>query len=235
MAMITGVGISVVGILTAILSKFMVAEIDAWSPTIIRRLIQLAVAWLPVDQRERYSEEWQSHVNEVPGKLGKFLLAAGFLLAAHKMSLTFRHTELIESWWEIIARQEHSDAKLRMLLDEIKNDKAITSRKDAMSAVSDLSSYVSKSEECAGEVARSLSQLLENLAKLPTTVAFIFRLPIHYIIENPVQKKFVELSHQLEQREGHFASLIRLADERRRQLTLTAPPTNPMLDDAAEK
>ncbi len=32
MTMITGVGISIVGILTAALSKFMIEEINAWSP-----------------------------------------------------------------------------------------------------------------------------------------------------------------------------------------------------------
>ncbi len=136
-------------------------------PTIIRRLIQLAVAWLPVDQQERYSEEWQAHVNEVPGKVGKFLLAAGFLIAAYNRSLTFRHTELIESWREILARREDSYSKIMMVLNVVQNEKAIASRQDAMSAVSDLSSHMSECEKYNRELERSLSQLSESHATPP--------------------------------------------------------------------
>ena len=41
---------------------------------------------LPEDHRERFKEEWQSHLDETPGKLGKLLVALGFLLAAFRIS-----------------------------------------------------------------------------------------------------------------------------------------------------
>jgi len=41
---------------------------------------------LPPTQRERFEEEWQGHINEVPGDIGKLTVALGFLRAARKMT-----------------------------------------------------------------------------------------------------------------------------------------------------
>jgi lipopolysaccharide/colanic/teichoic acid biosynthesis glycosyltransferase len=46
---------------------------------------------LPEDQRERFAEEWPSHVNEVPGDISKLLVACGFFLASLKMSGRLSH------------------------------------------------------------------------------------------------------------------------------------------------
>jgi hypothetical protein len=86
MALITGLGLITVSILTAALSRILAEEMGAWNPSIIRRLIKFAVGRLPEGKRERFLEEWQSHVNEVPGQIGKLLVAAGFLLAAYKLA-----------------------------------------------------------------------------------------------------------------------------------------------------
>jgi hypothetical protein len=97
MALITSVGF-VLSILAAVLSRVVVAEIEGWSPLVIRALIKLAVARLPEKLRERYAEEWQSHVNEVPGVIGKVFETARFSLAARKMVRIERHTSEAESW-----------------------------------------------------------------------------------------------------------------------------------------
>ncbi|HZV86491.1 MAG TPA: hypothetical protein VFF95_03020 [Candidatus Binatus sp.] len=86
MALITGLGLIAVSILTAALSRILAEEMGAWNPSIIRGLIKLAVGRLPEGRRERFQEEWQSHVNEVPGQIGKLLVAVGFLLAAYKLA-----------------------------------------------------------------------------------------------------------------------------------------------------
>jgi hypothetical protein len=44
MARITSVGLFVLSILAAALSRVLVAEIEGWSPLVIRALIKLAVA-----------------------------------------------------------------------------------------------------------------------------------------------------------------------------------------------
>ena len=91
MVLTTRVWMFVVGVLTAALSKILVGEIEAWCPWIVRSLIKLAVARLPENQRARFDEEWQSHVNEVPGTVGKLLAAADLLRAAHNLSQGLEH------------------------------------------------------------------------------------------------------------------------------------------------
>jgi lipopolysaccharide/colanic/teichoic acid biosynthesis glycosyltransferase len=71
----------------SVLSKQLADDFKAWTPRLVKRLIERAVATLPrPDQRERYAEEWQSHANDVPGELGKVFVCLGFLRAARKMA-----------------------------------------------------------------------------------------------------------------------------------------------------
>lgn len=118
MALIAHLGLFVLSVLAAILSRMMVSEIEAWSPSIIRRLVKLAAARLPVKHRARYEEEWQGHVNEVPGVAGKLLAAAGFLLAANKIALTVQHYEA-EDFRETLGLLTDSGFKLRMALQRV--------------------------------------------------------------------------------------------------------------------
>lgn len=61
-------------------------EISAWFPKFAACLVRLAVNRLPERQRTRYLEEWQSHLEEIPGSIGKCVEALGFLLAAFQIS-----------------------------------------------------------------------------------------------------------------------------------------------------
>jgi hypothetical protein len=60
-------------------------ELKAWLPWFTKWFFRRAIARLSADQRERYREEWQSHIDEVPGNIGKIIAAVGFVLAAKKM------------------------------------------------------------------------------------------------------------------------------------------------------
>lgn len=53
-------------------------EISAWFPKFAACLVRLAVNRLPERQRTRYLEEWQSHLEEIPGSIGKCVEALGF-------------------------------------------------------------------------------------------------------------------------------------------------------------
>lgn len=86
MALISIIGVAVLGILGAAVSRLMADEFKAWVPWIIQHLIDWAVSTLPEDKRERFAEEWSSHVNEIPGDVGKLTVALGFLVAASKMA-----------------------------------------------------------------------------------------------------------------------------------------------------
>jgi lipopolysaccharide/colanic/teichoic acid biosynthesis glycosyltransferase len=75
-------------LISALLSKLLADEFKAWSPAIVQHLVRYAVSRLPKDHQARYEEEWASHVNEVPGEVGKLLTAVGFLFAARRMAAT---------------------------------------------------------------------------------------------------------------------------------------------------
>jgi hypothetical protein len=101
MALITAIFLFLLGILGTAVSRLMTDEIKAWIPWLIQRVIRSAIARLPRAQRERFEEEWQSHVNDVPGDFGKLRVALGFLTAARKMTLAAKInapvTALLES------------------------------------------------------------------------------------------------------------------------------------------
>jgi len=86
MALIAGVVLFLAGVLGTAFSQQLADEFKAWIPWVVRRVIQRALAQLPEDQRERFQEEWRSHVDEVPGEIGKLYVALGCLFAARKMA-----------------------------------------------------------------------------------------------------------------------------------------------------
>jgi hypothetical protein len=86
MGSILAVGVVAGTIIVAVLRAVLADEIKAWLPWIGERMIGRAVRNLPESQRERYKEEWHSHLNEIPGKIGQLVSAIGFLAASWKMS-----------------------------------------------------------------------------------------------------------------------------------------------------
>jgi len=82
------VSLFVLGIISTAISRLLADEFKAWNPLIVRRLIQHAVTRLPENQRVRFDEEWSSHINEIPGEIGKLFAAFGFSLAARRIAAT---------------------------------------------------------------------------------------------------------------------------------------------------
>src|SRR5260370_3401947 len=74
------------GFLGPFLGKLFADELRGWLPWFQQRAIQAAVRKLPSEQKERYNEEWRSHLNEVPGEIAKTWVALGFLRAAKEIS-----------------------------------------------------------------------------------------------------------------------------------------------------
>lgn len=69
-------------IIIMILTKLFGEEIVAWLPALSNWLLEQAISRLPIEARLRYSEEWESHLAEIPGKISKVLCAMGLLFAA---------------------------------------------------------------------------------------------------------------------------------------------------------
>jgi pilus assembly protein CpaE len=75
------------GTLAAVLNRLSGGALHAWIPWFTRRLLEIAAIRSPYDQRERLAEEWESHINEVSGDLGKIVFAYGCVSAAHQIAL----------------------------------------------------------------------------------------------------------------------------------------------------
>jgi hypothetical protein len=78
-------GLWILGVFGATLSRLLSDECKAWIPCFIKWIIRSAIAVLPEEQRERYKEEWQSHIDEIPGDISKIVTALGFMRAAKRM------------------------------------------------------------------------------------------------------------------------------------------------------
>jgi len=85
--MIAGAVVIFLGaLLVRLISSMLTDELRAWTPSIVAHLIRSAVLRLREGDRSRFTEEWSSHVSEVPGNLGKLFVAFGFVRASWKMT-----------------------------------------------------------------------------------------------------------------------------------------------------
>ncbi|MFP5275610.1 MAG: sugar transferase [Acidobacteriota bacterium] len=69
-------------IFIAIAGQFMSDEIKSWSIWLHAKLRRIAVGKLPTEFRDRYDEEWESGLVEVPGEIFKLLYSTGLIWAA---------------------------------------------------------------------------------------------------------------------------------------------------------
>lgn len=86
MGLIVSALLGALAILGAVCVKVFADEFKAWAPTIVAKIIDAAVRTLPTELRERFSEEWRSHIDQIPGDLGKIIVACGFLTAAFRLA-----------------------------------------------------------------------------------------------------------------------------------------------------
>lgn len=86
MGLISAIALFVTAILAAAPSRLIADEFKAWTPWAVRGLIDYAVRLAPMEHQDRLLEEWSSHANDVPGTIGKFTVALGFVRAAWKIT-----------------------------------------------------------------------------------------------------------------------------------------------------
>ena len=68
-------------------------KLNVWIRWLTKRLLRIAIERLPEAQRERFSEEWASHINEVSGEISKFAVALGYIFAAPEMASLLKSRE----------------------------------------------------------------------------------------------------------------------------------------------
>jgi hypothetical protein len=62
----------------------------AW---LTKLLLRIAIRRLPEALRERFSEEWASHINEVTGEINKVTVALGCISAARQVASSLKPSE----------------------------------------------------------------------------------------------------------------------------------------------
>jgi Bacterial sugar transferase len=93
--MAKGLALNFGGILVSIATKLFGDELKAWVPWLAERLLRSAAKRLPEGHKERFTEEWASHVDEVPGNIGKLATAVGCILAAHQIASLLKYGETL--------------------------------------------------------------------------------------------------------------------------------------------
>ena len=68
-------------IVLAIVCGILANELFAWGPRLSDLLVKIAVNRMSPRLRDRMREEWQAHLDALPGGLSKLSAAAGFLLS----------------------------------------------------------------------------------------------------------------------------------------------------------
>ena len=73
-----------------IIGNLIASEAYDWLQRIAEWLIKRAVARLPVDEQDRYREDWLSHLEVYPGKFSKLLNAIVLYIAIGKLNIELR-------------------------------------------------------------------------------------------------------------------------------------------------
>lgn len=85
MELISSIGVLIAGIAAGIAGHFISHDLYSEAPRFAKRLLAYAVTMLPELDRERYEEEWLSHLSECAGVIGKLRHAIECLLVARKL------------------------------------------------------------------------------------------------------------------------------------------------------
>ncbi|QDI83138.1 hypothetical protein E8E01_23350 [Methylorubrum populi] len=75
------------GVIGAVAVGLLKDEASAWLPTLTSSIVSLAVKRMKQEERERYAEEWSSHILQYPGRISQLYQALKCLCAARELSI----------------------------------------------------------------------------------------------------------------------------------------------------
>jgi len=84
-------------VVVAVIAKIIVDDVKEWTPRVTVRLMGVVVRMLPEPYQARYREEWASHLADVPGVVGKFVVVISLPFAA--LRLREDHTRVQMDDW----------------------------------------------------------------------------------------------------------------------------------------
>ena len=186
MAMMGGV-LLVAGVITSVISKLLADELNAWIPWIARYITSFSARRLPKKLRERFGEEWASHLNEVPGSLGKILTAISFLVAVPRMGLAIKREEFVASLECYLANIDHllQSAKDGLLI--VEGDPRLTSIDSVSTPLQRLRHSVTTMEE----ERRKMANALDAASKLRNNFLLV---SIYYLLRKTLNTRIQQLS-----------------------------------------
>lgn len=207
MVMIAGLGVLVAGGIVTVLSTILAAEFRPWSRWVVRMLVRFAVSRLPESRRERFVEEWHSHLNDVPGQIGKLAVAAGFVIAAYGAALDDSRVELTENFSQTLARLEITRSRAVAMLDGIQASEGLGSFDGIERLVADLRSSLATTQEMAVQ----LRSRIDAAATVPYTLSGRLRFQWHCLrllrhcdpLEQNLDRN-LDLTHLLSQKVHEF-------------------------------
>ena len=107
--------------IATVLNRLSGDKFKAWMPWFTDELLRIAIRRLPEAGRERFSEEWASHLDEVSGEMSKVLVALGCVSAGRQMALSLKSAEPVRkrslSTWRLLIRVRTAGSQSRALMD----------------------------------------------------------------------------------------------------------------------
>src|SRR6266566_9019051 len=104
----------VVGIVIALLAEEFIGWLDRCSWFLLR----FSARQMPTELRERFEEEWLRELQDKPGKLSRFVFAAGLSLAARSISRDHERQQQIEKDATAKSEDQISASGLTMTVQE---------------------------------------------------------------------------------------------------------------------
>ena len=98
MGALTFIVTTVFGLLLTAFAGHLASEFRDWTPRWAEWLIARAVRKLPIEERERFAEEWHEFVSDTPGQISKLVRAFGLGRAARLMGAEISRDRASPLW-----------------------------------------------------------------------------------------------------------------------------------------
>ena len=127
------------GVVVTILLGVLACEVYGWLPRVADALLSWAVSRLQAESRERYREEWQAHLSDLPN-VARVIEAVSFHWATrgiNKSTQAAAYEEFgdkLERFTMVIARSKSKLLAIRGKLEEARGDLKLQMIRDSMSS-----------------------------------------------------------------------------------------------------
>lgn len=119
--MAKALAVAFAAMIATVLNRLSGDKFKAWMPWFTDELLRIAIRRLPEAGRERFSEEWASHLDEVSGEMSKVLVALGCVSAGRQMALSLKSGEPVRkrslSASRLLLRVRTAGSQSRALMD----------------------------------------------------------------------------------------------------------------------